>query len=145
MIHLSRRVSFSMAHRLHNSALSDEQNRLLYGRCNNPNGHGHRYTLQVTVGGEVDPQTGFVFDLTQLDRILHQAIIEPFDHRNFDRDFEEYADVISSGENLVRVFWQRLAPHFPPATPLVGLLLQETEKNSFEYFGGDTSRGQPVS
>ncbi len=130
MVYLGRRVSFSMAHRMHRAELSDDENRALYGKCNNPNGHGHQYTLEVLVKGRVDPATGFSIHLPDLDALLQRAIVEPFDHRDFDRDFPEYADVVSSGESLARVFWDRLAPHLPA---LVRVRVEETEKNAFEY------------
>lgn len=135
MIYLSRRVRFSMAHRLHNPAFSDEVNRKLYGKCNNPNGHGHEYTVEATFVGEVAAATGFSANLSDIDEILNREIVERFDHRDFDRDFDQYTDVISSGENLAKVFWDLLSPHFPPTAPLIRLRVEETEKNSFEYFG----------
>lgn len=135
MIYLSRRVSFSMGHRLHNPALSDEANRTLYGKCNNPNGHGHQYTLEVTFGGDIDPQTGFSAPLPDIDGLLATHIVERFDHLDFDRDFPDLAHVISSGENLAHVFWDLIAPHAPSGSPLVRVRLEETEKNSFVYYG----------
>ncbi|MBM3462869.1 MAG: 6-carboxytetrahydropterin synthase [Armatimonadetes bacterium] len=131
MIYFGRRVSFSMGHRLHNHALSDAENRAIYGKCNNPNGHGHQYTLEVLVAGEVDPKTGFSANLPLMDEILRREIVERFDHYDFNADFPEYAGVISSGENLARIFWDLIAPHLP----LARLRVEETEKNAFEYFG----------
>src|SRR5579864_4154781 len=100
MIYLSRRTSFSMGHRLHNPSFSDDRNRTLYGKCNNPNGHGHQYTIEATFGGEIDPQTGFSVNLPQVDAVLQREIVDRFDHFDFDRDFPDFAHVISSGENL---------------------------------------------
>jgi 6-pyruvoyltetrahydropterin/6-carboxytetrahydropterin synthase len=135
MIYLSRRVTFSMGHRLHNAAFTDEHNRRLYGKCNNPNGHGHQYTVEATFAGEIDPATGFSANLAQIDEVLRREIVERFDHFDFDRDFPQFERVVSSGENLARVFWDLIAPHFPPEAPLIRLRVEETEKNSFEYFG----------
>ena len=135
MIYLSRRVTFSLGHRLHNPVLSDEQNRKLYGKCNNPNGHGHQYTLEATFCGPIDPSTGFSVNLPDVDRILSEQIVARFDHLDFDRDFPEFAHVISSGENLTRLFWDLLAPHVPTGSRLARVRLEETEKNSFEHFG----------
>ena len=123
-----------MGHRLHNAALPGDVNRDLYGRCNNLNGHGHEYTLEVTFAGSVDPATGFSVDLDRVDDVLRREIVERFDHFDFNRDLPEYRDVISSGENLARLFWELLQPRFAPHR-LVRLRLQETEKNAFEYFG----------
>jgi len=138
VIYLSRRVSFSMGHRLHNPAFSAEVNRNLYGKCNNPNGHGHQYTVEVTVSGEIDAQTGFCVNLETLDAILRREIVERFDHFDFDRDFAEYRGIISSGENLARLFWDLLAPHLAAMAKLVRLRVEETEKNAFDYYGGGT-------
>lgn len=131
MIFFGRRVSIAMGHRLHNPAFSDERNRTLYGKCNNPNGHGHQYTVEVTVAGEVDAQTGFGANLPLIDEVLRHEVVERFDHHDFDRDFPEFSAVISSGENLARLFWDLLAPHLP----LARVRVEETDKNSFEYFG----------
>lgn len=135
MIYLSRRVSFSMGHRLHNPSFSDEQNRALYGKCNNPNGHGHQYTLEVTFAGEIDPATGFSVNLPAIDQILAERIVERFDHLDFNRDFAEHAATVSSGENLARLFWNLIAPHVPAGASLARLRVEETEKNSFAYYG----------
>lgn len=132
MIYFARRVSIAMGHRLHNAAMSDEANRALYGKCNNPNGHGHQYAIEATVAASVDPATGFSANLPVIDEVLRREIVERFDHYDFNRDFPEYADVISSGENLARVFWDLLAPHLPE---LVRLRVEETEKNAFDYYG----------
>lgn len=133
MIYFSRRVTFSMGHRLHNPAFSADDNRRIFGRCNNPNGHGHQYTVEATFVGDIDPQTGFSANLPAIDEVLRRELFDRFDHLDFDRDFPEYSDVISSGENLGRVFWDLVEPHFPDT--LIRIRVEETEKNSFEYFG----------
>jgi 6-pyruvoyltetrahydropterin/6-carboxytetrahydropterin synthase len=135
MIYFGRRISFSMGHRMHNSSFSDEENRRIFGKCNNPNGHGHSYAVEATFAAEIDPATGFSANLVAVDEVLRRELFDRFDHLDFNRDFPEFAEVISSGENLARVFWDLLAPHFPPEAPLVRVRVEETDKNSFEYFG----------
>lgn len=144
MIYLGRRITISMAHRLNNPHLSEAQNRALYGKCNNPNGHGHEYVVEATCGGEIDPVTGFSVDLGAIDAALRREIFERFDHRDFDADFPELAHVISSGENLAKVFWDLLAPHVPEGATLARVRVEETEKNSFEYFGGRAAIDAPA-
>jgi 6-pyruvoyltetrahydropterin/6-carboxytetrahydropterin synthase len=127
----SRRYQFSAAHRLHTPALSDEANRALYGKCNNPNGHGHDYRLEVTVAGTLDPATGMVTDLATLDREV-LAVLERFDHHHLERDLPEFADCPSTGEHLLQVLWEALAPRL---NGLTRLTLWETPNNRFHYEG----------
>ncbi|KAM3830755.1 6-pyruvoyl tetrahydrobiopterin synthase isoform 2-T2 [Vipera latastei] len=92
---VSRRAAFSASHRLHSPSLSDEENRKLFGKCNNPNGHGHNYKVEVTVQGEINPLTGMVINLTDLNAYIEEAIMEPLDHKNLDKDVPYFADVVS--------------------------------------------------
>ena len=115
MVYLTRRYRFSAGHRLHNDALSAEQNRGLYGKCNNPNGHGHNYTLEVTVKGAVDPKSGFVVDLKQLKDVISREVLDAFDHRFLNKEVPEFLTRIPTTENLAVTIWQRLAPKLKAA------------------------------
>jgi 6-pyruvoyltetrahydropterin/6-carboxytetrahydropterin synthase len=131
---VTRRVRFNAAHRVHNPALSDAENERLFGKCNNPNWHGHNYTLDVSVEGDVDPTTGYVLDLARLKKILEREIVSIVDHRNFNLDVPFLRDVIPTSENIVVAFWRRLEPHVAPAR-LTRIVLRETENNYVEYRG----------
>ena len=132
-VRVTRRVHFSAAHRLHSPALSDEENRRIFGKCNNPNWHGHNYELEVTVEGEPDPVTGYVVDLSAV-RAAAEAVTDDLDHRNLNLDVPWLEGVIPSTENLVVAIWRRLAPRMP-AGRLVRLVLWETPRNAAEYTG----------
>lgn len=132
-VRVTRRVHFSAAHRLHNPALSEEENRRLYGLCNNPNWHGHNYELDVTVEGEVDPLTGYVVDLGKV-REVAEEVIGDLDHRNLNLDVPWMEGINPSTENLVVAIWHRLAPLIPRGK-LVRLVLWETPRNAAEYTG----------
>lgn len=134
MMYVTRRVEFNAAHRLHSPMLSDEENARIFGKCNNPNGHGHNYALEVTVCGPVDERTGTVIELARLDRIIQNEIVDRYDHKNLNTDFEEFASVNPTSEEFARMIWHRLAPHFTrPA--LYRVRLVETSNNVFEYYG----------
>src|SRR5437899_3367232 len=98
MVYLTRRYRFSAGHRLHNEALSAEENRRVYGKCNNPNGHGHNYLLEVTEAGPVDPSTGMVYDLALLDGTVEREVLEPFDHKNLNVDVEIFHQRVPTTE-----------------------------------------------
>lgn len=132
-VRVTRRVHFSSAHRLHNPALSDEENVRLFGLCNSPNWHGHNYELDVTVEGEADPTTGYVIDLARL-RDIANEVIGDLDHRNLNLDVAWLQGVIPSTENLVVAIWERLAPRISSGR-LARLVLWETPRNSVEYEG----------
>lgn len=133
-VRVTRRVHFSAAHRLHSPALSDEENRRIFGLCNSPNWHGHNYELDVTVEGRPDPVTGYVVDLG-LVREAAESVIGDLDHRNLNLDVPWLADTIPSTENLVVAIWERLVPRLPAEGRLVRLVLWETPRNSAEYSG----------
>lgn len=133
---VTAKLSFSAAHRLHNPARDDEWNRRTYDKCDNPRGHGHNYTICVSVKGKVDPETGMVIDLKTLKDIVRERVIDRVDHRNLNEDVDFLAGVIPTAENLARAFWQQLAPAIPQGT-LHEIVLQETEKNSVTYRGED--------
>ncbi len=133
-IYLTRRETFSAAHRLYNPALSDEENEKLFGKCGSPNWHGHNYTLEVVITGEVDPLTGYVIDLNELKKIIKENIIEKLDHKNLNVDVDFLKGKIPSGENLVVAIWNELKDKITKGE-LYSVRLFETENNYFEYKG----------
>ena len=130
---VTRRLQFNAAHRVHNPALSDEENRRIFGLCNSPNWHGHNYELEVTIEGEPDPVTGYVVDLG-LVREAAESVTRDLDHRNLNLDVAWLQGVIPSTENLVVAIWGQLAPRIP-AGRLARLVLWETPRNYVEYEG----------
>lgn len=107
-VYLTRKAEFSAAHYYHNPDLSPEENRRLFGKCNNLNGHGHNYTLEVTVQGEVDPQTGFVIDLKKLKEVLTHEVLDVYDHRHLNKEVPEFANAQPTTENIAISIWRRL-------------------------------------
>jgi 6-pyruvoyltetrahydropterin/6-carboxytetrahydropterin synthase len=110
MVYVTRKIEFSASHRYHNPALSAEENRRIFGKCNNAHGHGHNYTLEVTVEGEPDPVSGMVLDLKELKAILEREITERMDHRFLNYEVEELKGQIPTCENIARVIWKLLEP-----------------------------------
>lgn len=133
MITLTKTFGFSAAHRLHSPELSAEENRTVFGKCNNLHGHGHNYELEVTVQGEIDPQTGMIMDLGQLMETVQNKIIDRFDHKHLNKDTVEFSTLNPTGENIVQVIWTLLLPEL--GSHLVRVGLWETPKNFFEYYG----------
>jgi len=131
---VTRRMHFNAAHRVHNPELSDEENERLFGRCNNPNWHGHNYILDVSVAGPIEARTGYVMDLAALKRVVQDAVIDKVDHRNFNLEVDFMRDVIPTAENIVVGCWKALAARVAPAR-LVRLVLWETPNNYVEYEG----------
>lgn len=128
-----RRYRFAAAHRLHCEDLSAEENRAVFGKCNNPNGHGHNYIVWVTVGGPIHPDTGLATDLEALDRVVQETVVARFDHRDLNRD-PAFAKVTTTGENLARLIWELLVDRIPVGRlEKVGVV--ETRDNYFEYAG----------
>jgi 6-pyruvoyltetrahydropterin/6-carboxytetrahydropterin synthase len=113
MVHLTRKLEFSASHLYHNPALSAGENRRVFGKCNNPHGHGHNYTLEVTIAGEPDPVTGMVLDLKELKEILEREITQRMDHRFLNYEVAELKDQIPTCENVARVIWNLLEPEIP--------------------------------
>jgi len=109
-VYLTRKAEFSASHYYHNPELSQEENQRLFGKCNNLNGHGHNYTLEVTVQGEVDPTTGFVLDLKRLKEVLNREVLDVFDHRHLNKEVPEFAKQIPTTENIAIAIWRRLEP-----------------------------------
>jgi len=131
---VTRRVRFNAAHRVHNPDLPDAENERLFGKCNNPNWHGHNYTLDVSVEGDTDPKTGYVYDLSKLKKTVEREIVDIVDHKNFNLDVPFMKGVIPTSENIIAAFWKILAPKVKPAQ-LMRLVLWETENNYVEYTG----------
>ena len=131
--HLTRRYIFSASHRLHSDELSEDQNRAIYGKCNNPYGHGHNYALEVTVSGQVNPHTGMVCNLADLDDAVRREVLERFDHENLNVR-QEFAAAVPTTENLSAVIFNILKQSFTDAH-LEKVRLEETMMNSFEYSG----------
>jgi 6-pyruvoyltetrahydropterin/6-carboxytetrahydropterin synthase len=131
--YLKRRYMFSASHRLHSDAMSDAENVSTYGKCNNPYGHGHNYTLEVMVSGPVDESTGMVCNLTDLDEFVRREILERFDHQNLNT-LAEFAGTVPTTENLCMVVYDILQRGFRQAH-LDKVRFEETMMNSFEYWG----------
>ena len=129
-----RRETFNAAHRLFHPEWSDEKNLEVFGKCSNPNYHGHNYVLETWVDGPVDPLTGYVIDLKKLKDIIRTEIVERFDHRNLNLDCEEFRDIKPSAENIAIVSWNLLRAHLSSDLKLT-VRLWETENNVVEYDG----------
>ena len=132
-LELTRRYAFAASHRLHSPRLSPAENQRIYGKCNNPYGHGHNYVAEVTVTGPVDSATGMIAHLGELDCFVAREVLEPFDHRNLNEDLPVFRDRVPTTENLCIEIFKRLKPF--PGARLVRIRLEETGRNSFEYAG----------
>jgi 6-pyruvoyltetrahydropterin/6-carboxytetrahydropterin synthase len=132
-IELGRRYKFAASHRLHSAQLSEEENCRVYGKCNNPHGHGHNYVVEVAVSGAVDPATGMIVNLADLDGYVEQEVIEVFDHKSFNEDVPAFREVVPTTENVCKEIYERLK-HFPKAK-LERVRVEETSNNAFEYAG----------
>ncbi|MCW8848445.1 MAG: 6-carboxytetrahydropterin synthase [Melioribacteraceae bacterium] len=134
MLYITRREVFSSSHRLHNTNLSDEENKNIFGKCNNPNGHGHNYTLEVIVAGEIDPLTGYVVDLKQLKDIIIENVVRKVDHKHLNHDVDFLEGINPTTENFAVKIWEQLVDKIP-AGKLYSIKLYETENNYIEYKG----------
>ena len=134
VVYITRRETFAAAHRLFKPELSDEENLKLFGKCSNPNWHGHNYTLEVIVAGEVDADTGFVMDLKDLKEIVRKNIILKVDHKNLNLDTDFMKGKIPTSENIVIAIWNELKDKITKGK-LFSVKLYETENNYFEYKG----------
>ncbi|MCB9183319.1 MAG: 6-carboxytetrahydropterin synthase [Flavobacteriales bacterium] len=135
-VHITRRERFSAAHRLHRPDWSDARNLEVFGKCSNPNWHGHNYELWVTVKGEQDPATSFVVDLSALSRLINTHVIDYLDHKNIDLDVPFMKGRLSSTENLAVAIWEQLAgPVAELGCTLHAVKVKETENNHVEYHG----------
>ena len=129
-ISLTRRYHFSASHLLHTSKLSEAENRRIYGKCSNPYGHGHNYVVEVTLGGPVDPETGMIANLAELDPFVEREVLEPFDHKFLNEEVPEFRTEVATTENLCREIFRRLKNF--PAARVEKIRVEETSKNSFE-------------
>jgi len=134
VVYLTRKAEFSASHLYHNPAFSPEENRRIFGKCNNPNGHGHNYVLEVTVKGEIDSTTGFVVDLKQLKDLMHSEVLDALDHRFLNKEIPEFFTRIPTTENIAIVCWQRLAPKFK-AAKLHRVRVYETPDLFADFYG----------
>ena len=127
-----RKAHFNAAHRLHNPDWSDEMNKEVFGKCNNPNYHGHNYDLIVQVVGEVDPRSGYVMDIKVLSDLIKQEVLNRFDHKNLNLDTEEFKELNPTAENIAIVIWEILREKIDQNLTLK-VRLYETERNFVEY------------
>jgi 6-pyruvoyltetrahydropterin/6-carboxytetrahydropterin synthase len=134
-VRITRRLHFSAAHKLGRADWSQAKNEEIFGLCASPNWHGHNYEIDVTVEGEIDPATGFVYDLKHLRELIEQKVIKDVDHRNLNLDVPWMKDVNPTTENLVVAIWQRIAGEMPQGVSLARLVLWETPRNYVEYDG----------
>jgi 6-pyruvoyltetrahydropterin/6-carboxytetrahydropterin synthase len=134
MVYLTRKCEFSAAHYYHNPEFSPEENQRLFGKCNNPNGHGHNYTLEVTVKGEVNSRSGFVVDLKELKDVLEREVLSALDHRFLNKEVPEFRERIPTTENLAIAIWDRLQPKLNRAQ-LHRVRLYETPDLFVDFYG----------
>ncbi len=139
-IHLTRRYSFAASHRLHSARLDEKENRRIYGKCNNPYGHGHNYVVEVTVSGPVNPATGMIAHVVELDGFVEREVLETFDHKNLNEEIAAFRDRVPTTENLCIEIYNRMRTF--PAARLKRVRLEETGLNTFEYCG-EMSGSQP--
>jgi len=130
---LGRRYRFAASHRLHSEKLSEAENYRVYGKCNNPYGHGHNYVVEISVSGAVDPATGMIANLADLDSFVEREVITVFDHKSLNEDVEAFREKVPTTENVCIEIYQRLK-HFPLAK-LERVRVEETSNNAFEYAG----------
>ncbi|HEX7049279.1 MAG TPA: 6-carboxytetrahydropterin synthase [Longimicrobiales bacterium] len=143
--YLTRSVRFAAAHRYHRPDWSDERNRRVFGACNNPHGHGHTYTLEATVRGRIDPETGFSVDLVMLDRVLDEHVVRVFDHQHINHAVKAFAEggLIPTSENLLAYLWPRLSAALPDGVTLHRLRLYEDPTLFVDYMGGREEGAAP--
>ncbi|MBI5300474.1 MAG: 6-carboxytetrahydropterin synthase [Deltaproteobacteria bacterium] len=139
MIYITRKLDFCASHRLHNPAFSDEKNKEVFGLCNNPNGHGHTYTLEVTIKGEADPGNGMVMDFKHLKQLIKTEIIAKVDHKNLNVDVPFLEGVISTVENMAMIFWDILEPKIKNGV-IYEIKLYESERNYVIYRGKNSAK-----
>ncbi len=134
MVYLTRRAEFSAAHYYHNPEFTPEENRRIFGKCNNPHGHGHNYTLEVTVKGEINRRTGFVVDIGELKNILNREVLDAMDHRFLNKEVPEFEHQIPTTENVAIAVWNRLQPKLRIAQ-LHKVRVYETPDLFVDYYG----------
>lgn len=134
MVYVTRREVFSASHRLHNDSLSEDENKEVFGKCNNPNSHGHNYILEVVVKGDIDKRTGYVIDLKKLKTIIIENVIRKVDHKNLNTDVDFLKGMVTTTENLAVSIWEQLVNKIPSGK-LHLIRIKETENNYIEYKG----------
>jgi len=131
---ISRKVHFNSAHRLHNKLWDSQKNSAMFGKCNNPNYHGHNYILEAKIKGEIDSETGYVIDAKILKDLLESEVVERFDHKNLNLDTKEFANLNPTAENIAVVIYDLIKPKIDPKQELT-IILHETERNYVEFQG----------
>ena len=134
IVYLTRRAVFCASHRLHSDELSPSENLKVFGKCNLPNGHGHNYTLKVTIRGEANPKTGILMNLDELKQVINETILSEVDHKHLNLDVPAFAKVNPTAENLVVVFWNLLSKKLDRGL-LYDVTVEETENNTSSYRG----------
>ena len=134
MVYVTRKAHFSASHRLFNPSWSDAKNNAVFGKCNNPNGHGHNYDIEITVAGEPPADTGMVIDLKKLGDIVEKEIVDRVDHKHLNHDVDFLKGIIPTAENIAKAFWKILQPHIAEGK-LYSIKLYESENNFVEYRG----------
>ncbi len=135
LVRITRKAHFSAAHRLSRPEWSEERNAEVFGNCSNPNWHGHNYELVVTVEGAIDPETGFVMNLRELNDILEDKVVSDMDHRNLNLDVPWLSETNPTIENLAVSIWNRISESLPSGANLASVIVNETPRNSVEYRG----------
>ncbi len=133
-VYISRRATFCASHRLLNALLSQEENLAIFGKCNNPNGHGHNYVLEVTLYGPVNPDTGFVMNVKDLEQIIEETVLSKLDHKHLNLDVDAFKDLNPTSENIAIIIWNWIAQRIPFEL-LYEVKLHETENNMVIYRG----------
>ena len=133
--YISRTESFSSCHRLHSKQYSEDENKKIYGKCNNPNGHGHNYKVDVILKGPIDPTSGMVINISDLKIYMQKAIMDPLDHKNLDLDVPYFQDIVSTTENVAVFIWENLKKVLPQPNMLYEVKVHETDKNTVVYRG----------
>jgi 6-pyruvoyltetrahydropterin/6-carboxytetrahydropterin synthase len=141
-VYISRKVRFCASHRYHNPAWSDAKNREVFGPCNNAHGHGHNYELVVTVSGEVDPETGMILNLREIDDILQAEVVARLDHRHLNEDLPEWSSRIPTTENLAIDIWQRIAPIFRERNAALFRVRIYESPDLYAEYHGETPEGR---
>ncbi len=134
LVYLTRKAEFSASHMYHNPSFSEEENRRIFGKCNNPHGHGHNYVLEVTVKGKIDPETGFVIDLKDLKELLKSEVLDVMDHRFLNKEVPEFYEQIPTAENISIAIWNRLSRKLKGAA-LHRVRLYESPDLFVDYYG----------
>lgn len=135
LVYITRIEQFNAAHRIFNPLWSDEKNFQIFGKCSNPNGHGHNYELHVTFKGEINPETGFVVNFDDIKALIRKYVSDELDHKNLNLDDTFMKGIIPSAENIAIQIWKQLQLHLPESISLHKLTLYETPRNFVEYFG----------